>query len=56
MPGPTSAAICSCNQTAGNLLGRFFTEKVWDLIVSETNGHAEMFVKYYTNRSAMGVY
>ena len=54
-PGPTSAAICSGNHTAGDLFCRFFTEEVWDLIVSETNGHAETFVKYYTNKSAMGV-
>ena len=38
-----------------DLFCRFFTEKVWDIIVSETNGHAETFVKYYSNRSAMGV-
>ena len=42
--GPISAAICSGNQNAGDLFCRFFTEEVWDLIVSETNGHAQTFV------------
>ena len=42
--GATSAAICSGNQNAGDLFCRFFTEEVWDLIVSETNGHAQTFV------------
>ena len=40
-PGPTSAAKCSGNQTAGDLFCRLFTG---DLIVSETNGHAETCV------------
>ena len=55
-PGPTSAAICSGNQTAGDLFCRFFTEEVWDLIVSETNGHAETFVSTTpTNRPWVSV-
>ena len=55
-PGPTSAAICSGNQTAGDLFCRFFTEEVWDIIVSETNGHAETFVSTTpTNRPWVSV-
>ena len=34
----------SGNQTAADLFCRLFTEEVWDLIVSETNGHAETFL------------
>ena len=45
--GPTSAAIYSGNQTAGELVCRFFTEEVWDLIVSETNCHAETCVRLH---------
>ena len=55
-PGPKSAAICSGNQTAGDLFCRFFTEEVLDLIVSETNGHAETFVSTTpTNRPWVSV-
>ena len=42
--GPISTAICSGNQNAGDFVCRFFTEEVWDVIISETNCYAETCV------------
>ena len=40
-PGPTSVAVRSDGLTAGQLFCRCFTDEVWDLLVMETNCHAD---------------